>query len=130
MFSFIGKKSQTIVWLPTTTVWFLQDIFFYFLNSLVIGNQKLINLKISEKIEVKMGMMEIVQLAWFYKIEFVIYDFLYFVFYSSLEDISEMSKIPREGKNASHSDLTFIEILVDIFATLNNIKSSEKNYSN
>lgn len=41
--------------------------------------------------------------------------FLHFLFYSNLEDISEMSKIPREGKNHTHSDLTFIEILVGTF---------------
>lgn len=66
MFSFIGKNSQTAVWLPATIVWFLQDIFYYFLNCLVIENQKLINLKIPEKFEVKMEIMVMVQLAGFF----------------------------------------------------------------
>lgn len=55
----------------------------------------------SERFDMKMEIIEIIQLTLFIAPKFAVCDFFYiFIFYSNLEDIYEMSKILREGEKS------------------------------
>lgn len=64
MFSFSGKISQAIaVDFQPPLSGFSNISFFIFETVSLLGNQKLMNLKISENFDMKMEMMEMVQLT-------------------------------------------------------------------